>query len=165
MTQVAKKINEKLHGALHKEAEIMSGVVQSVDEGNYLMSVMPTLSDVAVDEVMLNAVSANGFGLILIPAVGSNVIIGCVDGPGEYVLLKGSNITKAIILIGNMQFVMDGAKFGLYIGGESLGKIGSDLIDKMLAMTFTNGGGTTSPPNNSTDLSAIKTRLNNFLMS
>jgi hypothetical protein len=165
MSKNTAKIRAGLKALTAKYTEILSGVVVGINETDATISVLVTGHEDPVEEVKLNAVSNNNNGWIIYPDINSDVIIGCIDGPGEYTLLRASNITKAIITIGNQVFTMDGNKYGLVTGAESLGKIMSDLMDKMLAMTFTNGAGTTSPANNSTDLSNIKTRLNNFLTS
>ena len=163
MSQTKNKIKKGIKVLTHKEAEIISGTVVSIDESNYTIQVLATNEDNAIEGVMLSAVVNNDNGYILYPAVNSDVIIACVDGPGEYMLIKASVITKAVIKINDQVFTLDGTKYGLVKGSESLGKIMSDLMDKMLAMTFTNGAGTTGSTNNNTDLTQIKNRITNFL--
>lgn len=47
---------------------------------------------------------------------------------------------------------------------ENLATIASDLMDAINAMTFTNGAGTTGPPNNLATFNLIKTRLSNLFV-
>lgn len=164
--KAAKKIAQGIRQISHTEEAILSAVVVSVDMTAQTMEVRTTMFEDTDSETLtvnLNAVQENGNGVIIYPSVGSNVIIGNIDGPGEYALIRASDIDKALITVGNMIFTMDGNKFGMQIGSESMGKIMGDMIEKVMEMTFTNGGGTTAVSNNVSDLTAIKTRINNFL--
>ena len=75
---------------------IMHGVVKSVNEDTGTCVVLLTVNDdeAPTEGIMLSAVSMNSNGFILYPAVGSNVVVGEVDGPGKWCLLKCSNLTK-----------------------------------------------------------------------
>jgi hypothetical protein len=87
---------------------LMSGKVVpgSIDDSAMTCSVLLTIddntaagddADVPTDNVMLNCVSMNSNGFLLYPADNSDVIVGEVDGPGQYTLIKCSNLLKAVI--------------------------------------------------------------------
>jgi len=163
MSKAQRKIAEGLKRMVAHDMEIMTGVVQSVDTDSNTMSVLLTNDEDAIEGVLLTAISGTNAGVIPIPAVNSNVVVCTLDGGGEWMLLKASAIDKWVVTIGNMVLTMDGDKYGITIGTESLLKILNDLTAKIALMTFTNGAGTTSFPNNVTDINAINTRINNFL--
>jgi len=163
MSKNAAKIKSGLQHLSNRPHEIISGTVVSVDEGAATMSVLLTDYDTNVDNVLLNGVSDNLNGLLLIPSVNSNVVIASIDGPGEYTLVRASNIDKALINIGTTKLTIDSNGYNVSHNGESLTKIMSDLLSALQAMTFTNGGGTTPPADNISAITDIATRLNNLL--
>lgn len=91
---------------------LMSGkvVAGSIDTTAMTCSVLLTIDDntdagddtnVQTDNVMLNCVSMNSNGFLLYPADNSDVIVGEIDGPGQYTLIKCSNLLKAVVLVGS----------------------------------------------------------------
>lgn len=64
---------------------------------------------------------------------------------------------------GPVSVVINGNNVTIEKGGDSLGRILSDLIDQLAVETHTSPNGPTSPPINSAAYTAIKTRLNLFL--
>src|SRR4051812_32128582 len=103
MTKNIAKIKAGLSVLTDKPYEIISGTVVpgSLDTDQNTISVQTTNYSEPIAGVMLNAVSYNGNGLILFPKDGSNVIIGSIDGPGEWTLIRASDLTKIIALIGD----------------------------------------------------------------
>ncbi len=166
MSKNIKKIRAGIRDLLPANIEIMSAVVISVNESDLTMEARTSSfedTDAETVTVSLNAVSENNNGCILYPEVGSNVIIASVDGPGEYILVRASNITKASITIDSQVFTMDGTKYGLVNGSESLGKIMDDLLQAILNLTVSTSTGPSGTPINSSTISNIKSRLDNFL--
>ena len=111
MTKNISNIKDGIVALTHHPNELVSGtmVPGSLDEDSYTISVLPTAGTDAIDGVLLNAVTENGNGLILFPADNSNVIIGSIDGPGEWTLIRASDITKAMITIGTSKVtIIDG---------------------------------------------------------
>ncbi|MGN6568228.1 MAG: hypothetical protein ACTHJ0_09760 [Flavipsychrobacter sp.] len=164
MSKNAAKIKTGLQHLSAKPYEILSGTVVSVDEATATMSVQPTDYDTNLDTVLLNGVGTNLNGLILIPSVGSNVIIGSVDGPGEYALIRASNIDKALLNIGATELTIDKSGYSITHNGESLTKIMSDLLTALIEQTFSNGAGTTTPSSKLSALQELQMRLNNLLI-
>ncbi len=94
-------------------------VAGTIDEEQMTVSVQLTIDDNSQDPngsesiisegVLLNVVSLNNNGVILYPADGSDVLVAEVDGPGNYVVIKCSNLVKAKLTIGaSMVTVTDG---------------------------------------------------------
>jgi len=164
MSKNAAKIKNGLQHLSNRPHEIMSGTVVSVNEDAATMSVLLTDYDANVDNVLLNGVSDNLNGLLLIPSVNSNVVIASIDGPGEYTLVRASNIDKALINIGTTKLTIDSNGYNVSHNGESLTKIMSDLLSALIGQTFSNGAGTTTPSSKLSDLQELKTRLNNLLI-
>ncbi len=86
---------------------LLSGkvVAGSLDEENgycqvLLTGMMDESGDGSGNDVLLSSVSLNNNGVILYPADGSDVIVGEVDGPGQYVLMRCSNLVKVNVIIG-----------------------------------------------------------------
>jgi len=163
MSKNAAKIKTGLQHLSARPHEIVSGTVVSVDENATTMSVLLTDYDANVDNVLLNGVSENLNGLIVFPSVNSNVVIASIDGPGEYTLVRASNIDKALLTIGATKLTIDSKGYSITHNGESLTKIMSDLLSALQEMTFTNGAGTTNVADNLPKLQDISTRISNLL--
>ncbi|MDR3681541.1 MAG: hypothetical protein P4L41_16355 [Flavipsychrobacter sp.] len=149
--------------------ELVSGTVVpgSVDITTYtcqvhLSHMQP--GDAPLSNVMLSAVSENGNGTISIPADGSNVIVGSMDGPGEYFIVQCSNLAKQITTIGNTVLTITPAGYNVVCGSESLTKILTDLLTAISNLTVETPSGNSSVPVNLTDFNDIKTRLSNLLI-
>ena len=163
-TKNAAKITTGLKALTEKDYEIVSGTVVSVDADSGTMSVLITGYDDPIEGVMLNAVTENANGFLLIPEVNSHVIIGSVDGPGAYFLVRASNLQKAIVTIGSTSYTMDASGHKIKHGSDTLAQIMSDLLDALLQMTVTTGTGPSGTPINSTTFTAIKNRLTTLLI-
>jgi hypothetical protein len=146
----------------------MSGLVVSVDDGEKTAVVQPNAlsDDDGSGETFvcnLQSISENNDGFIIYPKENTAVMIAEIDGPGEYAIIKTSSIDKVVITIGNQVFTMDGTKFGLVNGGESMKKILDDLLDGINAITVPTNAGPSLEPINAPTFTAIKTRVDNFL--
>ena len=175
------KIKDGIRRLTHKPFEIISGTViaGSVDNVSCTMSVMPSDSLDPIDGVLLNVITNNGNGLILFPADGSNVIIGSVDGPGQWALLQANEIEKAKIKIGDVALEMNSAQvkilnnrvefnmsdtvFKFNSASESLFQLLKDCFTYITELTVPTPSGTSSIPVNVADFNNLLTRLNNLL--
>ena len=101
MTKNTAKIKEGIRALANSTNEIISGTVVpgSINTIEYSMSVLSSDDGDPVEGVMLNSVIESGNGMILFPADGSNVIIGSIDGPGEWTLLKANEIHNACAIV------------------------------------------------------------------
>src|ERR1043165_160054 len=131
MSKNAAKINEGIRQLATNAVEIISGttVPGSVDEDNFTLSVQPTDGGASIENVILNAVAGNPNGLILFPKDGSNVVIGSIDGPGEWTLIKTDELSKARITIGGVKYEMDDTQLTVQNGSVIFNL--SDSVFKM----------------------------------
>lgn len=183
MNKNTSKIKEGIRRLSNKPYEIISGTVVhgSVDMTAYTMSVQPSDDTEPIAGVLLNAVSGENNGVILFPENGSDVIIGSIDGPGEWVLLRAGKITGVRITIGNVSFEMDDAQvniqnnnvvlnlsdsvFKINTASESLFQLLKDCFTYITELTVPTPSGTSSVPVNIADFNNLLTRLNNLLTS
>jgi hypothetical protein len=183
MTKSISKIKAGIKSLTNKPYEIISGIVVpgSVDTTSYSMSVQASDDSEPIQGVMLNAIVADGNGVILIPKDGSNVVIGSIDGPGEWGLIKASELTRAIITMENVTCVMDNTQINIQNGNvlfnisdsvfkmntasESLYQLLKDCFTYLTELTVPTPAGTSSVPVNAADFNNLLTRLNNLLTS
>jgi hypothetical protein len=182
MTKNTAKIKEGFRTLTETPLVIISGTVVpgSVNVSEGTMSVLPNDGE-PIQNVILNPITGDTNGFLLIPADGSNVVIGCVDGPGEWVLLKASSISRAMITIEDVMYLMDnrqiniqsghsefnisGSQFKMNASGESLYQLLKDCFTYIAALTVTTSTGTSSVPVNIADFNLLITRLDNLLTS
>lgn len=179
MSKNAARINAGIRALAHKPFEIISGTVASTDAGAGTMTVKPADDGEAINNVRLSAITGSTDGLIIYPDADSNVVIGTIDGPGEWVLLKASKITKAVIKIGSVSYEMNDSKvtitnsntildisdtvFKVKTASESLFDIINDLITQITLITVPTSAGPSGVPVNATAFTTIATRLGNLL--
>ncbi len=111
MTKNTDKIRKGIRELTHRPYEIISGTVVagSVDATMYTMAVLPSDGSEAIEGVLLNAITNDENGVVLLPQDNSNVIIGSIDGPGEWTLLKASDLARVSVLLGSSKVtVTDG---------------------------------------------------------
>ena len=184
MSRNTAKIKAGLRALTDKPYEIISGTVVggSVDTSGYTFSVQPTDASMPIEGVMLSTIS-NGNGAILIPKDNSNVIIGTIDGPGAWSLIKANELEKAVVTIGNVQCEMDDTQvnikngevvlnigtsvFKMSTSNESLFGILNDLLNGLalleVATVVAGSPVTSSVPINATTFVNLQTRLSNLL--
>lgn len=104
----------------HGGGMLLSGkvVAGTLDEVNLTVDVALTVDDavetgdaddVPTAEVLLGAVSIKNDGVVLHPADGSDVVVGEVDGPGTYVVVRCSELVKLEVIVGDSKVkVVDG---------------------------------------------------------
>ncbi len=181
MNKNSANINAGLRALAHKPNEIISGIVVSgsIDTSELTMSVQPSDDGIAIEGVRLNGIAGNGNGVVLYPEDGSDVIIGSIDGPGEWVLLQASDITKATVTIGDVsctvdntavtlqnhdvQFNVGDSVFKMNTSSESMFNLLKDLITYISVMTVPTPAGTSGVPLNVTDFTNLLSRLDNLL--
>ena len=183
MNKNSAKIKSGIRSLAGSHHEITSGTVipGSLDTSANTVSVQPSDDSNPIEGVMLNAISENGNGFILYPADGSNVVIGTVDGEGEWTLLNASELAKTTVKIGSVQYEMDDTHvsiingsvlfnvsdslFKLNTGSENLFQLLKDCFTYMTELTVSTPSGTSSVPVNVADFNSLITRLNNLLTS
>ncbi len=181
MNQKAVRIHECIRSLAQRPNEIISGTVVagSVDEANCTISVQPSDDGEPISGVRLSAVTGSDSGLILFPAEGSDVVIGCVDGPGEWSLLLAAELAKVTCKIGHVHCIIDQEKislinqdtvfnvldhaFKMATSAESLGGLLRDLVSYIMALTVATPAGTSSVPINSPSFNSLLTRIGNLL--
>ncbi len=180
MTKNAAKISEGIRALTKRPYEIMSGsvVAGSVDEVNQTISVIPDGLDGKIEGVMLGAVSAATDCMVMLPKEGSHVVIGSVDGPGNWILLQPSEVTKVLVSIGNTSCTISESGVQIESGStvfkvESLIKIATasesmygilnDLITAITLITVPTSTGPSGLPVNAASFNTIATRLSNLL--
>ena len=180
MSKNIAKIKHGIQALAGKPYEITSGTVVpgSVDTDLYTMSVQPTDDTGAIEGVMLGSVTGSN-GILLIPKDGSSVIIGSIDGPGEWTLLKASELQKAIITVGHVTYEIDNTQvnvqnsdvvfnigasvFKMNTSSESLFSLLQDLLTGLTLLTVGTSTGPSSVPVNVATFNNLLTRLNNLL--
>ena len=181
MSKNASRIKAGIQALAGRPYELISGTVVSgsVDTGAWTMSVQLPDGSMHITGVRLNAVTEDDNGLLLVPADGSNVVIGSIDGPGEWVLIRASKIAKASIKIGsvscnaddtqvsltngNVLFNISNSVFKMHTPSEDLFTLLKDLITYVAELTVPTAAGTSGTPLNAADLNNLITRLSNLL--
>jgi len=157
-------VRDAIREFVKPDAHVLSGTVRSIDIEQYTCIVtLPTGLD--VEEVQLKALRGIDTGTVIIPDEGSWVQILKLEGTGapDYLVIAAEKIKKQVTTINGTILTIDENGYNVSRGGESLTKIMTALVNALLAMTFTNSGGTTPPSNNLSSFQDIATRLKNLL--
>ncbi len=181
MTKNAAKIRAGLKALSDEPYEIISGTVVSgsVDSEEYTTSVQPCDDSEPIQGVRLSSVTNNPNGVILIPANGSNVVIGSIDGPGEWSVIKTSDLEKMIVTIGSTkltvtdgtvkaedgsgaELTMHNGKFSIKNESKDFKTVFDNILQHVLALTVPTGTGPSGTPINATDFAADKTDIDNL---
>ena len=181
MTKNSEKIKEGIRALVNKPHEVISGTVVSgsINTGELTISVSPSDTSKPIEGVRLNTIFNDNNGMILFPKEESNVIIASVDGSGEWVLIKASELTKTIITIENVVCLIDGNHVNIKNGSvvfnisdsvfqvntpsESLFQLLKDCFTYLTQLTVPTPSGVSGIPVNVIDFSNLLTRLNNLL--
>jgi hypothetical protein len=123
------------------KALVFSAEVLSVDEANATIDVMPFESEAALTKVQLAAVDDLEEGLLLIPAVGSNVLVSLIgEEEDEAVVMGYSKLDKVKLKIGESTlaisvegFTINGGALGGLIKIETLVERINRLEERMLS--------------------------------
>ncbi len=139
--------------------QVMSGKVVSVDEAQAVCDVEID-RDLTLYDVRIRAVAdGQDKGLIIVPAVGSYVLVGLInnDFRSAFVVLY-SEVEKVIASIDQSGFEMTAEGFKVERNGENLARILSDMIDELNKIVVVQGNTI-----NVAAMTVIKQRLNNVL--
>jgi hypothetical protein len=133
-----------------------------------------------IDNVLVNAVPGEEEGLTLVPADNSYVVIGAIEGSGQWVVLKAGEVSKVTIKKGNVRLTVDedgivcskgGAtvrvhnKIEISTAGENLHGLLKDLLAAIKVLTVSTPAGTSGVPVNLTDFVALDVRVDNLLQA
>jgi hypothetical protein len=180
MSKNTMKILTGLRTLADRPYEIVSGkvVAGSVDEGAGTVTILPTDAEEPIEGVLLKAITTMGNGVLQLPKDNSDVIIGSVDGPGEWVVLKISDPEQVVITIDTMEcritadevmvahsgivFRIGDGVFKMSTPSESLYALLNDLITALTSLTVGTSTGPSTVPINVASFSALLTRLSNL---
>ncbi len=160
---------------------IFPAIIQSVDLETMTCDVRD-LDDHDLFDVRLRADTSDSDGWILVPSVGSSVLVADIgNSETDYCLVGTSTVNSVTALVNGTRLEIkpnwalasiDTVTFqikadGLYLkkGAESLKKILDDLIDQvnLLTVTCAAPGAPSTVPLNSAAFTAIRTRVDNLL--
>lgn len=117
---------KRVAGTLEADSySVMSGEVVSVDESAGTCVVQMSIDEpgAPTSGVLLNAVSGNANGLLLIPKTGSKVWVAEIDGPGKWGLVKCSDLTKVLVKAETIVEFNGGENGGVPIASNTATKI------------------------------------------
>lgn len=180
MNRNSARIIDGLKELSRRPFEIVSGkvVAGSIDAGANTMSVVLSANGLEIGNVLLKATSDGTDGVIAIPEEGSDVVIGSIDGPGQWALLQASTVAKwevrlhgrsvavtpeSIEIDTGMATVKVADKVTVRCGTEDLYTLLRDVLDSIKLITVTTSTGPSSVPVNVAMFDAILLRLNNLL--
>ena len=131
------------------------------------------------DDARLKSVIKDGNKFLLIPKVGSVVLVAKIENSDEYVVIAVEEITEHRINIDNVKFIVDDQGLSTAInavefnisedgflvrkGEETLKRIFDDLFKAIEKITVNTNVGPSSIPINVASFEAIKLRVANFL--
>jgi len=181
MTKNVAKIRAGLRALSDEPYEIISGTVVSgsVDSDEYTVSVQRCDDSEPIEGVRLSSVTSDPNGVILIPTDDSTVVIGSIDGPGEWGLIKTSDLEKMIVTIGNTKFTItdgtvkaeDGSgaemtmtdgKFRIKNGSKDFKTVLDNILQHILALTVPTGTGPSGTPINAADITNDKNDIDSL---
>ena len=131
-----------------------------------------------IHEVLLSAASDNEQGIVSYPKDSSHVIIGCINGAGQWAVLATSEIEKHVIKSGGVLLEVSDAGIQLQkeptiinvsdlvkiaTMSESLHAILTDLVNAIAALTVGTSSGPSTVPVNIASFTAQLPRINNLL--
>lgn len=125
--------------------------------------VVETEDGIRYDEVLLRAVTGVDKGILVVPTVGSYVMVSRIGGSNELYVSMFSEIDNVGILIKDTEYTVTDKGYKMNVGSSGLKKSLVDLIDTITKMTVTTGVGPSGTPINAADFIKIKQDLNNFL--
>lgn len=181
MNKNTNNIKIAINRIVKQAPEIISGtmVSGSLDSAAGTISVQPTGNGMPITNVRLGSITGTDGGIVITPANGSVVVIGSIDGPGEWTLLKASDIASATIKTNNVLLQLDGngitlqngtlefaagaSQFKINSPSESLHQLLHDLVGHIAALTVPTPAGPSSVPVNLADFLALLPRIDALL--
>lgn len=152
----------------------------SYDAASGTVDVLPIAQTEAINHVLIHAVPGEEEGLILVPADGSYVLLGAVEGSGQWVVLKAGELRKAEIRLGNTHMLVDengvqcgkssavlkvSNKIEISTAGENLHGLLKDLLAAIKVLTVPTPAGPSGVPVNLADFVALELRVDNLLQA
>lgn len=143
----------------HVKVQTAWVIVKSVDWDSKTMVATGVLDDLDYNGVLLGL--GNNYRK---PVINSKCLIGLIENQDAAAfLIEAERCSESVSQVGDSILTVTDAGFLIERNGESLTKIMKDLLAALLAATFTNGAGTTSPANNSATFNQIKARIDTIL--
>lgn len=168
MADPKNELQEALHRFV-KDRQVLStfpAQVKAVNETDYTCDVVDS-DELEIYDVRLRAtVDGVETGAILVPKVGSWVIVANVgNSEGEYVVIASSELTKVVLQVGtaNMEIAADGIQ--IERNAQNLKEVLNILLDAIKAITVTcaSPGMPSTIPVNFAAFDAVKTQINQIL--
>lgn len=165
------ELDEQIRRSVRRLAEEVGpvqtiiGKVKSVDEDECTCVIIETVGDdeLEIPDVRLKPVLDSNEAVIQFPKVDSYALILRLEADEDWMLVSANEIDKFRITIGTQEFEMDGTKFSVKKGSESLKKIFDDTLEGIEQLTVNTNVGPSSVPINLATFAAIKVRVDNFL--
>jgi hypothetical protein len=177
MSKNSLKIRRAIAALSESKPEILSGTVvpSSFNSGAQTVNVI-TCTGKKIEAVYISSITGSDQGLTVIPKDNSNVVIGSIDGPGEWTILKTNELEKVMLNIGTTTLTMDGTDaeiqqgntvlqmtstaFKMNTSSESMFNLLKDLVTLITTITV---AGTPIDATISTNLTLLSNRINNLL--
>jgi hypothetical protein len=180
MSRKAADIKTALADLATKPYEVISGTVAAGSVDATAQTVTVTLPDgTALPHVRLKATTGSSDGCTYYPKDGSTVVIGGIDGPGQWVVLAAAAIDRAVVTIGEVSVNITDTEVNIANNGvvvrvgsaalklatasESLYQVLKDLLTYLQVLTVPTSTGPSGVPTNVGDFLALQARLDNIL--
>ena len=111
-----------------------------------------------VDDARLRAVVANGNRVVMVPSVGSTVVVGKLENSDEYVVLMVSEVSEIKDKIGTVELNVNNAGILMKKDDDTLKQIATLIIEAIEPIIILEGR---NP--NLVKLAQAKTKVNNLL--
>lgn len=138
--------------------ESILGTIEDVDMDKKTCTVQPLDDQPQILEVRLSAVESPDKGLILIPSIGSFVIVGQTANDQPHVLMF-SEIDSLSTLFENVEYKLDENGMKLTVGNNDFKEGISDLLTALEQLTVNTPNGVSSIPVNKAAITAAKNKI------
>ncbi len=182
MTGNLHKIRAGMAQLARQPWQIIWGTVvpNSYDAAMGTVGIQPIGQTEPIDNVLINAVPGEEEGMTLVPTDNSYVVIGAVEGSGQWVILKAGELDKAEIKKGNVMLTVDAGgiqcrkgdtiiklnnKIAISNAGENLYGLMKDLLAAIKVLTVPTPAGASGVPVNLADFVALELRVDNLLQA
>jgi hypothetical protein len=142
-------------------AAIVPAVVKAVNADDTIAVIFNDDSELA--DCRLKSVIKAGNKVILIPVVGSVVLVGKIENSDEYYVAAVHEVSEVLVVIGTVTYSVTEAGFLFQKGTETLQKLFDDLIAQIKLIVVPTNVGPSGNPLNATEFDLIKTRVDNLL--
>lgn len=173
------KIKDGLQALSSVSPYIRSGAVIAGSVNSTSNTCDVQLSDgPVISDVLLAAISDSSNGIVCYPKDNSDVVIGSINGAGQWAILTGSEIDHYKIANEDVMLLISDSGIQLEKGStvvkiadlvkivtssESLHAILTDLVNAIAMLTVSTSAGPSSVPVNVSSFAAILPRINNLL--